>query len=109
MSNKKSEAEKVEETKVEETKVAETKDAPVVKAYDPDELVDYMAPLMAGHKQKDVFVAVNGDTCVIKRGVPVKVKRKFYDALMNAQAQQVAAYQAMVQIQKQGDKPAAEM
>ena len=88
-------------TKVEENKVE--------KVYDPDELVDYMAPLMAGHKQKDVFVAVNGDTCVIKRGVPVKVKRKFCDALMNAQAQQVAAYQAMVQIQKQGDKPAAEM
>lgn len=79
------------------------------KAYDPDELVDYMAPLMAGHKQKDIFVAVNGETCVVKRGIPVQIKRKFYDALMNAQAQQVAAYQAMVQIKQQGAKPSAEM
>lgn len=97
MSNK-----KVEETKVEETKVEE-------KAYNPNELVDYMAPLMPGSKQKDIFVAVNGETCVVKRGVPVKIKRKFLSALQNAQAQQFAAYQAMAQIQKQGDKPAAEM
>lgn len=94
MSDKKA---KVEEAKVEE------------KAYDPNELVDYVAPLMPGHKQKDVWVAVNGETCVIKRGIPVKVKRKFYDALMNAQAQQVAAYQAMLDIKKQGTKPSAEM
>ena len=85
--------------KVEEAKVA----------YDPDELVSYMAPLMPGHKQKDIFVAVNGETCMVKRGVHVQIKRKFYDALMSAQAQQVAAYQAMAQIQKQGDKPSAEM
>ena len=78
-------------------------------AYNPDELVEYTAPLMPGSKQKDVFVAVNGETCAIKRGIPVKIKRKFYDTLMNAQSQQLAAYQAMAQIQKQGEKPAAEM
>ena len=78
-------------------------------AYNPDELVEYSAPLLPGSKQKDIFVAVNGETCVIKRGVPVKIKRKFYDALQNAQRQQLAAYQAMAQIQKQGEKPAAEM
>ena len=80
-----------------------------VMTYNPDELVEYTAPLMPGSKQKDVFVAVNGETCAIKRGIPVKIKRKFYDALMNAQSQQLAAYQAMAQIQKQGEKPAAEM
>lgn len=91
--------------KTEETK-AKTEET---KAYDPDELVDYTAPLLPGSKQKDVFCAVNGETCVIKRGVPVKIKRKFYDVLMSAQNQQLAAYQARVQIQKQGEKPAAEM
>lgn len=80
-----------------------------IKTYDPDELVDYTAPLLPGSKQKDVFCAVNGETCVIKRGVPVKIKRKFYDVLMSAQSQQLAAYQARVAIQKQGEKPAAEM
>ena len=80
-----------------------------IKVYDPDELVSYTAPLLPGSKQKDVFCAVNGETCVIKRGVQVQIKRKFYDVLMSAQNQQLAAYQARVAIQKQGEKPAAEM
>lgn len=79
------------------------------KPNDPNELVDYTAPLLPGAKQKDVFCAVNGETCVIKRGIPVKIKRKFYEVLMNAQAQQVAAYKAMADIQKQGEKAAADM
>ena len=94
-----------EEKKV-KAKAAETE---AVKAYDPDELVDYTAPLLPGSKQKDIFGAVNGETFVVKRGVPVKIKRKFLSALMNAQAQQYAAYQAMVDIKKKGEKPAAEM
>lgn len=76
---------------------------------DPNELVDYTAPLLPGTKQRDVFVAVNGETCVIKRGIPVKVKRKFLEALNNAQAQQFAAYQAMAQIQQNGAKATANM
>ena len=79
------------------------------KKYDPDELVNYTAPLMPGGKQKDIFCAVNGETCVIKRGIPVEIKRKFYEVLMNAQAQQVSAYQTMANIQKQSNKAAAEM
>lgn len=85
---------------------------PKVKAevYDPNELVDYMAPLDPNNdKQKDIPVCVNGEWCFIKRGIPVKIKRKFYDALMNAQRQNLVAYQTMAQIQKQGNKPAAEM
>ena len=90
----------------EKTKVEE---AAVEQAYDPNELVDYIAPLMPGSKQKDIFGAVNGETFVVKRGVPVKIKRKFLEALQNAQAQQYAAYQSMVQMKKQGEKPAAKM
>ena len=93
---------KTKETKVEETKVEEV-------VFDPNELVDYIAPLLPGTKQKDIFVGVNGDTCLIKRGVPVKVKRKFLEALNNAQAQQYAAYQAMAQIQQNGAKATANM
>lgn len=88
--------------KVEEAKVEEI-------VADPNELVDYTAPLLPGTKQRDVFVAVNGETCVIKRGIPVKVKRKFLEALNNAQAQQYAAYQAMAQIQQNGAKATANM
>ena len=90
----------------EKTKVEE---AAVEQVCDPNELVNYTAPLMPGSKQKDIFVAVNGETCVVKRGVPVQIKRKFLEALQNAQAQQYAAYQSMVQMKKQGEKPAAKM
>ena len=79
------------------------------KAYNPDELVDYVAPLLPGTNQKDVFCCVNGETCVVKRGIPVKIKRKFYDVLMNSNAQRLAAYQAKVEMKKKGSKPAAEM
>lgn len=88
-----------------EVKVEETK----VEAYDPNELVDYTAPLLPGTKQRDIFGAVNGETFCVKRGVPVKIKRKFLEALNNAQEQQLAAYQAMVQIQKNGSKATANM
>mgnify|MGYP003318190332 CR=1 FL=1 len=40
---------------------------------------------------------------------PLQIKRKFLEALQNAQAQQYAAYQSMVQMKKQGEKPAAKM
>ena len=35
----------------------------------------------------DVYVAVGGQNCVIKRGVPVKIKRKFYLALCQSEHQ----------------------
>ena len=80
-----------------------------VVEFDPDELVSYTAPLMPGGKQKDIFCSVNGDTCVIKRGIPVQIKRKFYEVLMNAQEQQVAAYKTMANIQNASKKASADM
>lgn len=76
---------------------------------DPNELVDYTAPLLPGGKQNDIFCSVNGETCVIKRGILVKIKRKFYEVLMHAQAQQVAAYRTMENIQNASKKAAADM
>jgi len=89
--------------------MAETKKAAAPEVLDGDEYVDYMAPLLPGKVQKDIFCAVNGETVLIKRGVPVKVKRKFVEALNNASAQQFAAYRAMEDIRKQGSKPAGNM
>lgn len=90
-----------------DTKKAKVEEANVIN--DPEELVPYMAPLLPGNRQKDVFGAVNGETFCVKRGVQVMIKRKFYEALDNAARQQYAAYQAMNDIRKQGDKPAATM
>lgn len=89
--------------------MSETKAKEAKTTYNPDELVDYVAPLLPGTSQSDVFCCVNGETCVIKRGIPVKIKRKFYDVLMNSNAQHLAAYQAKAEMKKKGAKPAAEM
>ena len=35
----------------------------------------------AGKYKDDVYVAVNGENCIIQRGKPVKVKRKFAEVL----------------------------
>ena len=45
--------------------------------------------------KEDVYVAVGGKNCVIKRGVPVKIKRKYYLALKQSNAQDDAAAKLM--------------
>ena len=91
-----------------ETKKKEAAD--LSHAADPmEELVDYTAPLLPNMKKRDILVGVNGETLRIKRGVPVKIKRKFYEALQNAAMQEYAAMEAREEIQKQGDKPMASM
>lgn len=74
-----------------------------------EELVDYTAPLLPNMKRRDVFVAVNGETLRIQRGVSVRIKRKFYEALQNAAKQEFAAFESRQQIQKQSEKPLAAM
>lgn len=86
-----------------------TAEAKTEKVFDPEELVDYTAPLLPGGKQKDIFCSVNGENCVIKRGVQVEIKRKFYEVLMHAQEQQLAAYKTMANIQNASKKAAADM
>lgn len=41
--------------------------------------------------QEDVFVSVNGETCLIQRGRPVKIKRKFALALRQNRRQDLVA------------------
>ena len=76
----------------------DTMTAPVASAApDPEELIDYTAPLLGPEGPRDLFIAVNGESVRVKRGVPVKLRRKFYEALMNAEQQ---AYDAWVQREK---------
>lgn len=82
---------------------------PTAKADPMEELVDYTAPLLPNLKKRDILVGVNGETLRIKRGVPVKIKRKFYEALQNAAQQEFAAMETRQEIQKQGEKPLASM
>ena len=43
----------------------------------------------------DVFVAVNGESCVIARGEKVMVKKKFADVIANSMSQDVKAANLM--------------
>ena len=43
----------------------------------------------------DVFVAVNGESCVISRGKKVQVKKKFANILRNSEMQDVSTAKMM--------------
>ena len=43
----------------------------------------------------DVFVAVNGESCVIARGKKVKIKKKFADVIENSMRQDVKTARLM--------------
>ena len=95
------------EAKAAEAVEAEDEHAPEV---DPmEELVDYTAPLLPHLKKRDILVGVNGELLRIQRGVPVKIKRKYYEAIQNAAAQEFAAMEARQDIQRQGAKAMAAM
>lgn len=74
-----------------------------------EELVDYMAPLMGSATRKDVVVGVNGELIRIKRGVRVKIKKKFYRVLQQAADQELAAYRTMERAQEQGKRAVARL
>lgn len=82
----------------------------VNKKQDPNEdLVDYMAPLMGSATRKEVVVGVNGELIRIKRGVRVKIKKKFYRVLQQAADQELAAYRTMERAQEQGKRAVAQL
>ena len=51
---------------------------------DDDELVEIQLFKDTDKYRDDVFVSVNGQTCVVKRGVPVKIKKKFARVLQQS-------------------------
>ena len=80
-------------------------------AYDGEELVEYMAPIIGASEQdmKPLFVSVNGETLALKPGVTVQLKRKFVDALAHANDQRIAAWNYMREQQEAGRKALSEM
>ena len=74
-----------------------------------NELVEYTAPLLGSPNKKDILVSVNGETVRIKRGVPVKIKRKFLNVLHQSAEQEMAAYLAMQRAQAQSRKAMANL
>lgn len=74
-----------------------------------DELVEYTAPLLGLPNKKDIIVGVNGETIRLKRGMPVKIKRKFLKVLQQAADQEIAAYKTMEQAQQQAHKAMAQL
>ena len=43
----------------------------------------------------DLFVCVNGESCLIQRGVPVKVRRQFAEVIQNSARQDLFADRLM--------------
>lgn len=63
-----------------------------------------------GKKYKDdVFVAVNGETCLIQRGKPVKIKKKFKLALDASQLQDNVAAAEMLRFKEEYEQKKARL
>ena len=69
------------------------------KTLDPEELVDFTAPMDPTGQRPDILLAVNGETVRVKRGSTVQLKRKFVEVWNNAAEQTMAARAAMEQAQ----------
>ena len=57
----------------------------------------------------DVFVAVNGENCVIKRGERVQIKRKFAEVLDHSEHQDYETSLLIEQKTREGAKALSEM
>ena len=74
-----------------------------------EELVDYFAPVILGKADQTIFCQVNGENIRIKRGVPVKIKRKFKMVLDQSAEQEMAAYAFMEEAQRGSAKALADL
>ncbi|MBQ7834228.1 MAG: hypothetical protein IJ385_00430 [Ruminiclostridium sp.] len=70
-------------------------DTPVLKKVDENTLVEI--ELFRDNKdyKDNVFVAVNGESCVIARGKKVKIKKKFADVIAHSMRQDVKTARLM--------------
>ena len=74
-----------------EEKLARTTAAPAASvSRQMEEYVEVELIRDNGAYKDDVFVSVNGENCLIRRGVPVKIKRKFADVLEQSHQQDIA-------------------
>ena len=67
---------------------------------DPEELVEYMAPLLGAGERQDLFVGCNGETIRIRRGEPLKIKRKFLEVLEHARQQELEDYRLRFELSR---------
>lgn len=72
-----------------------TSEKPMVKNLDENTLVEI--ELFRDNKdyKDNVFVAVNGESCVIARGRKVKVKKKFADVIYQSMRQDIKTAKLM--------------
>lgn len=71
-----------------------------------EELVDIRLHRDNGKYKDDVFVGVNGDCVLIKRGERVKIKRKFAEVLENSEQQDYLASMWQEKQEKEYEKVA---
>lgn len=68
-----------------------------------EELVEITLFADGDRYQDDVFVCVNGESCLIKRGVPVKVRPMFAHALADSAEQDKLAESMMRRAHERGE------
>ncbi len=76
-------------------KKVQTKAKASVKPIDENTMVEIELFRDSKDYKDDVFVAVNGESCVIARGRKVKIKKKFADVLENSMRQDVKTARLM--------------
>ena len=71
-----------------------------------EETVDFVLPVVGMDAQalRPLFVCVNGESVALRPGEPVKLKRKFIEAIKNANDQRMAAIRYMLEQQELGRK-----
>ena len=74
-----------------------------------EEYVDVKLFKDNGKYKDDVFVAVNGENCVIKRGERVQIKRKFAEVLDHSEHQDYETSLLIEQKTREGAKALSEM
>lgn len=74
-----------------------------------EELVEVQLFKDGGKYQDDVFVSVNGENVVIKRGEKVKIKRKFAEVLENSMRQDVLVADMIAKAKEQSKKSTADL
>lgn len=83
---------------------AQTVQAPAQQGESDDDLVTIQLFRDNDKYKNDVFVAVNGQSCLIQRGKPVQIKRKFARVLEQSMSQDIAASELMDQEEKEFER-----
>ena len=97
------------EAKAKETVEAAKETAPAGKEAQGEKMVPIRLFKDNEKYKDDVFVAVNGENCVIKRGERVQIKRKFAEVLDHSEHQDYETSLLIEQKTREGAKALSEM